>query len=360
MLAWCARPHYPALMIRDRRSSLSPIGAYTQWVGGRKQSAVCYGTFTKDIPDLHFRLRISLVEHQGDFPAHGHEYSELGVVLGGRAVHLLPAHSHPLEAGDVFVIHGQSWHGFHDARQLKLCNIMFDPRQLFGNQRQLETMIGWQALFELGPRANPPLQKKERLQLAMPELTFTMGILTAMQEDYENRPDGWQASLCGQFLILVTFLCRTYGRKTKEQTTPLLRFARVVSHIQDNLHGPLHLPMLARLAHISVRQFQREFQRVYNTTPVNFIRQLRLREACERLKNPDDDITTIAVDLGYSSVSYFSKQFKLATGLAPSAYRRRELSELEKQSRHKLLVESLGKFHRLAGDKSRKPDAKSI
>jgi len=346
-------------MISGRSNSLNPIGTFTQLVGGRKQSAVCYGTFTKDIPDINFRLRISIVEHEGDFPAHGHEYSELGVVLGGRAIHILPGHDHPLEAGDVFVIHGQSWHGFHAARQLKLCNIMFDPRQFFGNQRQLETMIGWQALFELGPRAQPPMQKKERLQLAMPELTFTTERIMAMQEDYEKRPDGWQASLYGQFLILVTFLCRIYGRKTKEQTTPLLRFARVISHIQDNLHEPLHLPILAQLAHISVRQFQREFQRVYHTTPVNFIRQLRLREACERLNNPDCDITTIAVDLGYSSVSFFSKQFKLATGLAPSVYRNRRLEVLEKQSRHKLMIESLGKSRRGSGDKNRKPDSKS-
>jgi AraC-like DNA-binding protein len=182
----------------------------------------------------------------------------------------------------------------------------------------------------------------------------------AMQEDYEKRPDGWQASLYGQFLILVTFLCRIYGRKTKEQTTPLMRFARVISHIQDNLHEPLHLPILARLAHISVRQFQREFQRVYHRTPVNFIRQLRLREACERLKNPNGDITSIAVDLGYSSASFFSKQFKLATGLAPSAYRRRGLEELGKQSRHKLMIESLGKSHGGSSDKNRKLESKSI
>ena len=328
-------------MIANRVSSPSPVGTATEFVDGRKRNTVCYGTFTKDIPDMNFRLRISTVEHDGDFPAHGHEYSELGLVMSGSAVHILPGHDHPLEVGDVFVIHGKGWHGFRAARQLKLCNIMFDPRQFFAGQRQLEAMIGWQALFELGPSANPPKQKKERLQLALPELTFAMGILMAMQEDYQKRPDGWQASLYGQFLVLVTFLCRIYGRKTKEQTTPLLRFARVVSHIQKNLHEPLRLPPLAKLAHLSVRQFQREFQRVYNTTPVRFISQMRLREACERLKHPDSEVTSVAVDLGYSSVSFFSKQFKLATGLAPSEYRRRRLEELEKQSRHKLMIESL-------------------
>jgi AraC-like DNA-binding protein/quercetin dioxygenase-like cupin family protein len=337
-------------MTTERDDSSTPIGAATELLAGRKGVALCYGTFAQDIPDQNFRLRISTVEHEGDFPNHGHEYSELGVVLGGSAVHMLPSHEHPLEAGDVFVIHGQSWHGFHAARQLKLCNIMFDPRQFFIGQRQLETMVGWQALFELGPSASTARQEHERLQLALPELSYTVGILTAMQEDYQNRLDGWQASLYGHFLVLVTALCRVYGRKTKEQTSPLLRFARVISHIQTNLHEPLRLPLLAKLAHLSVRQFQREFQRVYNTTPVSFIRQLRLREACERLKNPETDITSVAVDLGYSSVSFFSKQFKLATGLAPSDYRSRRLEELEKQSRHKLMIESLSKHHNGAVD----------
>jgi AraC-like DNA-binding protein/quercetin dioxygenase-like cupin family protein len=340
---------------RDDRSI--PIGIATELLAGRKGVTRCYGTFAQDIPDQNFRLRISTVEHEGDFPIHGHEYSELGVVLGGSAVHMLPSHEHPLEAGDVFVVHGQSWHGFHAARQLKLCNIMFDPRQFFIGQRQLETMVGWQALFELGPSASTARQKHERLQLALPELSYTVGILTAMQEDYQNHMDGWQASLYGHFLVLVTALCRVYGRKTKEQTSPLLRFAQVISHIQLNLHEPLRLPLLAKLAHLSVRQFQREFQRVYNTTPVNFIRLLRLREACERLKNPESDITSVSVDLGYGSVSFFSKQFKLATGLAPSEYRSRILEELEKQSRHKLMIESLGKYYTGAGDKNRKVDS---
>jgi hypothetical protein len=47
-------------------------------------------------------------------------------------------------------------------------------------------MIGWQALFELGPHASPPRQKHERLQLALPELTHTMGQLTAMKEEWQT------------------------------------------------------------------------------------------------------------------------------------------------------------------------------
>jgi AraC-like DNA-binding protein len=346
-------------MTTERDDSSTPIGAATELLAGRKGVALCYGTFAQDIPDQNFRLRISTVEHEGIFQTMATSIPNwvwFWVAARSICCRVTNTRLRPGMSGDVFVIHGQSWHGFHAARQLKLCNIMFDPRQFFIGQRQLETMVGWQALFELGPSASTARQEHERLQLALPELSYNVGILTAMQEDYQNRLDGWQASLYGHFLVLVTALCRVYGRKTKEQTSPLLRFARVISHIQINLHEPLRLPLLAKLAHLSVRQFQREFQRVYNTTPVSFIRQLRLREACERLKNPETDITSVAVDLGYSSVSFFSKQFKLATGLAPSDYRSRRLEELEKQSRHKLMIESLSKHHNGAVDQ--KPESR--
>jgi AraC-like DNA-binding protein len=94
--------------------------------------------------------------------------------------------------------------------------------------------------------------------------------------------------------------------------------------------------MLSRMAHLQPKQVAQSGHGL-----VIFISRLRLREACERLKNPETDVTSVAVDLGYSLVSFFSKQFKLAIGLAPSEYRRRRLEELEKQSRHKLMIESL-------------------
>lgn len=330
-------------MTSRRASARSPIGTVTELVRGCKKTTVCYGTFADDIPDRHFRLRLSFVEHTGDFPSHGHEYSELTLVLGGAATHVTPYEEHPLETGDVFVIHGRGRHSFAAARGLKLCNIMFDPRQFFAGQRQLETLMGWQALFELGPGERRPKQTQERLHLDRAELGQALALVTAMNDESEQRSEGWQAAVSGHFLVLSAFLCRVYGRKTKEQTSPLLRFARVVAHIQQHLDQPLRLEELAALAHLSVRQFEREFKRVYNMTPVRFINQLRLHEACERLKDPDRDVTDVAVELGYSSVSFFSKQFKTLIGQTPSEYRRRKLAEISRQNRRSPMIQALSR-----------------
>lgn len=49
--------------------------------------------------------------------------------------------------------------------------------------------------------------------------------------------------------------------------------------------------------------------------------QLRLRAALNRLER-DEDLTTIALDVGYSSHSHFTSAFRRAFGVAPSAVRR--------------------------------------
>jgi AraC-like DNA-binding protein len=49
--------------------------------------------------------------------------------------------------------------------------------------------------------------------------------------------------------------------------------------------------------------------------------QLRLRSALERLREPNVDLTGIALDLGFSSHSHFTETFRRAFGKTPSAVR---------------------------------------
>ena len=49
--------------------------------------------------------------------------------------------------------------------------------------------------------------------------------------------------------------------------------------------------------------------------------QLRLRSALERLREPDVDLTDVALDLGFSSHSHFTETFRRAFGKTPSAVR---------------------------------------
>jgi AraC family L-rhamnose operon regulatory protein RhaS len=321
-----ARDNFAAVKRAHHPASGPAIGTATELVAGRPRPQPCYGTYAGDMPDQRFRLRIAVVEHADSFKMHAHEYSEICLVLGGHATHLTKWENHPLETGDVFVINGDTRHGFAQPQGLKLCNVMFDPRQFLSGQRDLDRMMGYHALFDLQPRAKHPKEFRERLHLAPAHLAQANQIIATMRDEFDRREDGWPTVVRGLFLQLVTHLARCYARQQKRAPTPLIRMANVVAHIQKNFREPLRMADLARVAHLSVSQFQRLFKRTYQTTPVKFIAQVRVHEACELLKDPNNDVTRVAFDCGYNSPAFFSAQFKALMGEAPSVYRRRQLA----------------------------------
>ena len=306
------------------------IGSAVELNGGCTKEKPCYGTYHGDIPDRSFRLNITVVQHEGSFPLHSHEYAELVIVLGGRATHLTNYGNHPLEDGDVVVINRHTKHGFADAQGLKLCNIMYDPRQFLAGQRDLDKMMGYHALFDLEPRSRPA-EFKGRLHLSTDELVYVTSLISTVKAEFDSRHDGRQTMIKSIFLLLVTHLSRLYTRQKEHTGTPLVRMANVISHIQRHYREPLRQADLARLAHWSASQFRRNFKRIYNTSPVKFITQVRLHEACEMLKDPNRDITGVAMEAGFSSSSFFSTQFRSYLGESPSDYRRRKLSEIALQ-----------------------------
>ena len=58
-------------------------------------------------------------------------------------------------------------------------------------------------------------------------------------------------------------------------------------------------------------------------TPVDFVRHIRIKKACEILRNTDDTLTSIAFAVGFTDPKYFSKVFKKETGIVPTEYRNR-------------------------------------
>ena len=301
------------------------VGTALEFAEGRQHERKCYGSYAEDIPEQDFRFRIAFVEHDGGFKMHAHEYSELVFVLGGRATHVTEIEEHELENGDVFVISGDRKHGFKHAQGLSLCNIMFDPEQFLCGRKELEEMMGYQALFELQPRTRSVDRFQERMHLSPKDLAHATNLITNLKVEYGNQIEGRRLVITSGFHLLVTFVCRLYGREKKDTILPLTQIAKVASHIQKNYREALRVEDLAGIANLSVSHLQRKFRKIYETTPISYINKLRIHEACEMLKDGSNSMTHIAYHCGFGSSSFFSRQFRQALGESPSSYRNRNV-----------------------------------
>jgi AraC-like DNA-binding protein len=82
------------------------------------------------------------------------------------------------------------------------------------------------------------------------------------------------------------------------------------------------LRTLASQAGCSPFQLCRAFRTATGQTITEYRHALRLRLALSRLRTDRDDLTQIALDLGYSSHSHFTLAFRRRFGITPSAFRR--------------------------------------
>lgn len=91
--------------------------------------------------------------------------------------------------------------------------------------------------------------------------------------------------------------------------------------IDAHIFSDLSTDDLAQLTNLSLSSFKREFKRVYNDSPANYIRNKRLEKAAELLVISPERITDIAYDTGFNDLAHFSKCFQEKFGTSPSGYR---------------------------------------
>ena len=258
-----------------------------------------------------------------DFPVHTHNFTEMVIILGGQAVHLIDASEYPLKTGDVFIISGRIAHGFRDCRDLSLYNIMFNDEILASAYQELKNLAGFQSLFVLEPFFRRQHEFRSRLVLDAEGLLHVRHMIHLMQDEYDHHPEDQGIVLKMHFLSLVASLSRHYSGINSPLARNLFYLAETVANIESHYTQPIRIADLARQAHLSERHFTRIFTLNYLASPIEYILRLRLQHARRLLANSDQTLTRIAADCGFYDLSAFSRMFKSRFSMTPSEYRRR-------------------------------------
>ena len=91
--------------------------------------------------------------------------------------------------------------------------------------------------------------------------------------------------------------------------------------IAANIFSDLSIEELANLCTRSLSSFKREFKRLYNTSPANYIRKKRLEKAVDLLLSTSLSISDIAYDCSFNDLAHFSKCFKKEYLMSPQQFR---------------------------------------
>ncbi len=83
----------------------------------------------------------------------------------------------------------------------------------------------------------------------------------------------------------------------------------------------LTLNRLARRCTIPARQVSRAINRVHGKSVSQFVNDVRIKEACRLLQEPNFSITQAIYESGFQTKSNFNREFLRVTGRTPSAWR---------------------------------------
>ncbi|MCZ8214762.1 MAG: AraC family transcriptional regulator, partial [Cyclobacteriaceae bacterium] len=100
------------------------------------------------------------------------------------------------------------------------------------------------------------------------------------------------------------------------------RINKVCQFIQKNADETLSLKKVASLVSLSESAFCKFFKRLTGKTYSDYVNEVRIGRACERILDTDKTIAETAYASGFESLTYFNRVFLRKKGLTPKQYRK--------------------------------------
>ena len=115
----------------------------------------------------------------------------------------------------------------------------------------------------------------------------------------------------------------------QETATPLVSseddelMKQVIAYIEENITvSDITIDDIAAAVNVSRTGLYRKVKNIMGTSPMEFLREARIRKAMQMLDNPSVNVSEVAYACGFSDPKYFSKCFKAATGQTPTEYKK--------------------------------------
>ncbi len=161
-----------------------------------------------------------------------------------------------------------------------------------------------------------------RLHLARRDLGNVETIVERIEDEADKMQAGHEAVLLALLVELMVSLSRHYAGNDTRESHALLQVGQLVSMLEQRFAEPWTLEQLAKQARLSRTNLLRMFRRATGQSPIDFLIGLRIEAARRLLRQSGLDMTSIALECGFTDGNYFTRQFRKTCGLTPSVYRR--------------------------------------
>ncbi|WP_168119891.1 AraC family transcriptional regulator [Paenibacillus sp. HB172176] len=169
------------------------------------------------------------------------------------------------------------------------------------------------------PSGIPFIDSTEWLKSKVRSLQYTESQCVRLFEEMRGSKS-FREILCGAVLLeLFSQLARELEKPDLKPNR--IRNAEIIeAYLHEHYREAIEIEQLAGLINRSPNYTSALFKEVYGYSPIPYMHQLRVMEACNLLLFSDMSVTNIAQHLGYYDTSYFFRVFKKHCRMSPTDF----------------------------------------
>ena len=249
----------------------------------------------------------------------------ISFLLRGEAEHIIGEDVFIQKEGSIAIIYYGQTHSIKtDAVGVENINVFLDPERI--PLPRFEAKLS-KTMHQLFPAHSNLLHARNRsiyCDLINPELTSSF--LINAEKEMKSPRVGSSYVLSQYKELFIVECCRSAleeGVSTifKNGDASFKWLSKVLEYIDSNYHRPITLQELSSIADLSKGHLCRVFKREMGRSAFDHIINRRLQHALYQLKSGDSKVLSIALESGFSDLTYFNRIFKKKIGCSPRQYR---------------------------------------
>ena len=243
------------------------------------------------------------------FQMHWHDRVELLYVTCGKLEVHLDDRQVEILAGQVAVIGPRMLHGgFAGEAGVKFYTIMFDIEKFYNQTVASEKYLT--GFFRNEVCFKPVTEN----QYVTEQVKHLIMILTTKEQENPLVVMGLVYGIIGNLYRFCTESIKPVQKISEN-------FRNVLEFVNNHFTEDISTQSLSQRFGYNETYFCRRFKEVTGITLMKYIQILRIELAQKLLKNTEKGIAEIALECGFTDISYFSNCFKRQVGLAPKEFR---------------------------------------
>jgi len=274
---------------------------------------------TESLPVICYEDNLEQIE----IPWHWQNAFEIGIVMSGEAIIGVEAERFPLSKGHGYFINAGTLntciHHPDHTGECSIRSIVFsptlvgDPNDGLFYDNYAAPIITNNALKGFALNKDEAWQK-ETLRLAEQCWRSCLECDEAIESGVRD--------IVSQMIFLLSSHCDSETRAVSpKDIRDSDRIRMMLDYIDHHYKEDINISVLSENAEISESETMRCFHNMLGTTPIQYLKNYRIRKAAELLRISEEKIVDIAIDCGFQDMSYFAKTFREAKGITPTDFR---------------------------------------